>query len=233
MTTTTASLSPPPTRPPRRSGAQIGAGIALAIVAAITLTLSALAIWGDSKTDSAGYVSTKTDRFTTSSGAIATDNLDIDGAGWLVDHDVLGKLRLRADARNGKPVFIGIARSRDVEQYLSGTGYAELTDIDSSPFKATYRDHAGSHAPGVPSGQGIWAASTHGPGTQTLNWDVEDGNWSVVVMNADGSRGVDAGVSAAARIAWLDTAGWILLGTGVLLGAGAAALLVAGSRRRL
>jgi hypothetical protein len=230
---TTATLTPPPIRPPRRSTAQIGGGIALAVVAAITLTLGALAMWGDSKTDSAGYVSTKTDRFTTSSGAIATDDLEIDGAGWLVDNDVLGKIRLRADSRNGKPVFIGIARSRDVGAYLGGTSYAELTDVDYSPFEPTYRDHVGTRTPGAPADQGIWAASTHGPGTQTLNWDVEDGNWSVVVMNADGSRGVDAGVSAAARITWLDTVGWVLLGSGALLAAGAAALIVAGSRRRL
>jgi hypothetical protein len=229
----TATLSPPPTRPPRRSTAQIAVGAVLSLAAAVTLTLGGLALWGDSKTDSAGYVSTKSDPFTTSSHAIATDDLEIDGAGWLVDHDVLGKVRLRADSRNGKPVFIGIARTRDVDDYLSGTAYAQLTDVDYSPFDPTYRDHAGAGAPGVPSRQGIWVASTHGPGTQTLNWDVEDGRWSVVVMNADGSRGVDAGVSAAAKIDWLDTAGWALLGAGVLLGAGAAALIVAGSRRRL
>jgi len=229
----TATLTPPPTRPAHRSSAQIGIGIALAIVAAITLTLGALAMWGDSKTDSAGYLSTKSDQFSTSSHAIATDDLEIDGVGWLVDRDVLGDIRLRADARNGKPVFIGIAPTRDVDAYLRGTAYAELTDVDYSPFEPTYRDHAGARAPGVPSRQGIWVAQTHGPGTQTLNWDVKDGTWSVVVMNADGSRGVDAGVSAAAKVDWLDTAGWALLGAGVLLGGAAAALIVAGSRRRL
>lgn len=229
----TATLTPPPARSSHRSPVQIGIGIALAILAALTLTLGALAMWGDSKTDSSGFISTKSDRFATSGHAIATDDLDVQGAGWLIDDDVLGKIRLRADARNGKPVFIGIARTGDVDRYLSGTAYAQLTDIDYSPFEPTYRDHAGTGSPGVPSEQGIWVASTHGPGTQTLDWDVEDGTWSVVVMNADGSRGVDAGVSAAARIDWLDTVGWALLGAGVLLGSGAAALIVAGSRRRL
>lgn len=229
----TATLTPPPTRPPHRSSAQIGAGIVLAIAAAIALTLGAMALWGDSKTDSSGYLSTNAERFTANGHAIATDDLDIDGAGWLIDNDVFGKIRLRADARGGKPVFVGIARSRDVDAYLRGTSYSELTDVDYSPFDPKYRDHTGARAPGVPSEQGIWVASTHGPGTQTLDWQLEDGNWSVVVMNPDGSSGVDANVSAAAKIDWLDTAGWILLGTGVLLGGGAAALIVAGSRRRL
>ena len=229
----TVTLSPPPTRPPRRSTGQIAAGAVLALAAAFVLTLGGIAMWGNSKTDSAGYVSTKSDPFHASGHAIATDDLDIDGARWLVDHDVFGKVRLRADSHNGKPVFVGIARSRDVDDYLRGTSYAELTDVDYSPFEASYRDHAGARSPGAPADRDIWVASTHGPGTQTLNWDVQDGNWSVVVMNADGSAGVDAGVSAAAKIDWLDTLGWALLGAGTLLGAGAAALIVVGSRRRL
>ena len=50
-----------------------------------------------------------------------------------------------------------------------------------------------------------------GTGTQTLDWDVEDGNWSVVVMNADGSAGVDAGVSAGANLPFLDDLGlWLV-----------------------
>lgn len=229
----TATLTPPPTRPPRRSTAQIGIGIALAIAAAISLTLAAMALWGDSKTDSAGYLSTKSQPFETSTHAIATDDLDIDGAGWLIDRGVFGKIRLRVDARGGKPVFVGIARTRDVDAYLRGTAYAELTDVDYSPFKPIYRDHAGIDVPGVPADQGFWVAATHGPGTQTLDWKLDDGHWSVVVMNADGSRDVDAKVSAAAKIDWLDTAGWILLGTGVVLGGAAATLIALGSRRRL
>jgi hypothetical protein len=233
MSSTATLLTPTPTRPPSRSTGQIAAGAVLAILAAIAFTLGGLAMWGDSKTDSAGYLSTKSDPFITSSHAIATDDLEIDGTGWLVDHSVLGDVRLRADSRNGKPVFVGIARTDDVDAYLRQTSYAELTDIDTSPFKATYRDHAGGRVSGAPADQGIWAASTHGAGTQTLNWKVQDGKWSVVVMNADGSRGVDASVSAAAKIDWLDTVGWALIGGGVLLAAGGAALIVSGSRRRL
>ena len=52
-------------------------------------------------------------------------------------------------------------------------------------------------------------------------------------MNADGSAGVAANVSAGAKIDWLDTLGWSLVGFGVVLAGGGAALIVAGSRRRL
>ncbi len=43
-------------------------------------------------------------------------------------------------------------------------------------------------------------------------------------MNADGSPGVDAGVSAGARIGFLDEAGWVSLTTGFVL------LVLAGGR---
>ena len=229
----TATLSPPPARQQRRNPGLIVAGAVLGIVATLAIGLGAVAFWGDSKTDSAGYIHTKSDPFQTRSHALATDDLDINGVGWLVDNDVVGKVRLRVDSRSSKPVFVGIARSTDVAAYLSGSAYAEVTDIDSSPFKATYRDHAGTQKPSAPADQNIWVASTHGTGTQTLNWDAKDGTWSVVVMNADGSRGVAASVSAGAKIDWLDTVGWVLVGVGVLMAGGAAALVVAGSRRHL
>ena len=45
-----------------------------------------------------------------------------------------------------KPVFVGIARTSDVESYLSGVSYTTLTDVESTPFDADYDDHAGSAA---------------------------------------------------------------------------------------
>jgi hypothetical protein len=65
-----------------------------------------------------------------------------------------------------------------------------------------------------------------GPGTQTLQWTPSDGDWTVVVMRADGSAGVDvdarAGVTVPA-LPWL-WVGLLVLG-GVLAVVGA--LLVA------
>jgi len=59
---------------------------------------------------------------------------------------------------------------------------------------------------------------------------VDDGDWSVVVMNADGSRGVAADVSAGAKLPFLDEVGWSAIGGGSALLIGAAALIVLGVR---
>jgi len=227
---TATALSPPPPRHQHRNSGAIVAGVVVGVLATIALGLGTLALWGDSKTDSNGYLATKSHTFKTSTSALATDDLDVDGTGWLVDNDAFGKIRLQVDS--DKPVFVGIAKARDVDAYLAHSAYAEVTDVDYDPFEASYRAHFGAARPAAPADQDIWVASTHGSGTQRLNWDVKDGTWSVVVMNADGSAGVDAAVSAGAKIDWLGTLGWSLLGAGILLGAGATTLIVLGARRR-
>jgi hypothetical protein len=83
----------------------------------------------------------------------------------------------------------------------------------------------------VPADQRFWAASAHGPGKQTLTWDVEHGSWSVVVMNADGSRAVDAGVSAGANVPILPAIGWGALGGGLVLLVAAGGLVALGVRK--
>ncbi len=49
-------------------------------------------------------------------------------------------------------------------------------------------------------------------------------------MNADGSRGVDTGVSAGARLPFLAAVGWGTAGTGLLLLVVAGALMYVGLR---
>jgi hypothetical protein len=101
----------------------------------------------------------------------------------------------------------------------SRTGPVRMTDVPGG-------------APAVPPGDlDIWTARSSGPGARVLEWQPENGNWSVVVMRADGGAGVDVvarvGVTAPG-LAWL---------SGGLLAAGAVlaligALLVALAVRR-
>jgi len=198
------------------------------------LAAGGLLLWGDSKKDEHGYISTGTDRFTTQTSALATENLDLDldGLGSLIDEGGLSKLRVAAESNDGKPVFVGVARTSDVTRYLRGTAHDIVTHVDYTPFHADYSTQPGDRSPGAPGGERFWAASTQGDGRQALTWDVEDGDWSVVVMNADGSAGIDTGVTAGASIGFLDEAGWISLGTGLALLALSGGLLYLGVRPR-
>jgi hypothetical protein len=73
--------------------------------------------------------------------------------------------------------------------------------------------------------------SAEGPGTQSLSWEVEEGEWTAVVMNADGSAAVDVTAEGGVKIPILLAAGIGILVAGLLLGGIAAGLLVLATRR--
>lgn len=210
--------------------ARIVSLVAASVLALVSLGLVGAGVtllWADSEKDEQGYLSTGRDGFATETYALATEDLDVgtDGVDWIVGQNRYGKIRLRADSRDGKPVFVGVAPTREVERYLDGVRHDLVTDVEYDPFRADYREvRGGPGRPAAPGGQDFWAASAAGPGTQTLTWDVESGSWSVVVMNADGSRGVDVGIKAGADVPILTPAGWGALIAG-LLGLGLAAAL--------
>jgi hypothetical protein len=214
-----------------RVAATVGGAIA-GLVAFGLIVVGAVLLYGNAQKDHDGYVSTGSDRFHTRTHALATDDLDVnsDGPDWVTDSSALGHIRLKATPRGDKPVFVGIAPTKDVDAYLRGASHATVTDVDYSPFHASYRTHGGG-APAPPVAQRFWSASANGNGTQTVEWKVRDGNWSVVVMNADGSANVDAGVRAGADAPWLAAVGWGSLGGGVLLMVFAGALIYVGVRR--
>jgi hypothetical protein len=219
----------------RSTGARIaafaGAGV-VGLVALVLLAAGGIALWANGQKGDDGYLATGSDRFATSTYAIATENLDVDshGPGWLINADRYGKVRLKVDSRAGKPVFVGIAPTDAVDRYLRGSAHATVTDVSYSPFRAEYRTQRSGGRPAVPGDQRFWVASAHGAGKQSLTWDVKHGSWSVVVMNADGSRVVDAGVSAGANVPILSAVGWGALGGGLVLLIAAGALVFVGVR---
>jgi hypothetical protein len=209
-------------------------GAVTALVAAGLLTIGGVALWGESEKDADGYLSTDSHRFDVGSHALASESLDVDldGAGWLMDREDFGDVRVKVAPRTDEPVFVGIAPTDQVSRYLRDVAHTSVSDVDSWPFEADYDESpvAGRRSPAPPAERPIWTASAQGTGPQTLEWDVEDGDWSVVVMNADGSRGVDAEVEAGAKVPFLSAVGWTGIGAGAVLLAAAAGLLVLGLR---
>jgi hypothetical protein len=208
-------------------------GTIAGFVAIGLLIAGGVVLWINGHKDHDGYVSTASERFETSTYAIATDNLDvnIDAPGWIINRDRYGKVRLRATSHGAKPIFVGIAPTKAVSAYLDASAHAAVTDISYPSFKASYTDYPGGLRPAPPASKRFWVASAHGAGKQTLSWQVKRGDWSIVVMNADGSRGVDARVSAGARLPFLTAVGWSAMGGGLLLLAAAGGLVYVGLRR--
>lgn len=225
-----------PTPQPRGAARTIAVifGAIAGFVAVGLLIAGGVVLWANTKKDGDGYLSTPTERFSTSANAIATDNLDvnIDAPGAIVSQDHYGKVRLKVATRTGKPVFVGIAPTRSVAAYLSRTAHETVTDLSYQPFSASYRFQGGDRRPASPVDQRFWVASAQGTGSQTVTWDVRRGDWSIVVMNADGSPGVDTSVSAGARLSFLAPVGWGAAGGGALLLVVAGGLMYSGLRTR-
>jgi hypothetical protein len=205
------------------------AGIVTGLIAFALFVAGGALLWGESKKDDDGFLNTSSERFTASTHALVTDDLHLDVDG-IVDTEDLGKLRLKVDS--DEPVFVGVARTGDVQRYLAGVEHTIVEDVEVDPFEADLRDNHGMVDPARPASRDIWTASTQGLGRQTLDWDLDDGHWSVVVMNADGSAGIDAEISAGANAPWLDEAGWGILGGGLLILGAAISLIVVGVRPR-
>ena len=204
-------------------------GIILALIALVVAGAGGTAIWASTDKDSDGYHSTGLHLLHSPTQAIATKNIDLATS---VPEWLFGKIRIEARPSGEAPIFVGIGHRDDVERYLADVEHDVLTDVDFDPFRAHYDRQSGTQAPKPPAAQTFWVASVHGSGTQVLTWETDDGSWSVVLMNADGSPGVDARVKAGAEI---PHALWIGLGAlviGVLLAAGATLMIVKGWRRR-
>jgi len=209
-----------------RTGLIVG-GAVVAVVAMTVLAVAGVAIWTDvAKRDGSGYLTANAHRYASPTRAIATEELTI---GTEVPKRLIGKVRL--EATSSKPVFVGIARTATVDTYLAGSSYATAKNLDLDPFGVTYAAHDGTKKPGRPASQTFWAASATGTGVTDLTWTPKSGSWSVVVMNADGSPGVSADVSAGVKAAWLLWAGiGIAIAGGILL-AVAGLMLMRGAGR--
>jgi hypothetical protein len=228
--TAAPAVSTPPA--PSRGGAGrvllfVLGSIAALIAFALLAGGCAVVVVDQTQRDDDGFVMTPTETFSTETYAIVSESvdIDIDGPDWVAE-DFIGTVRIRSES--DRPVFVGIARDSDVERYLAGVGRAVVTDIGRDP---EYDLRPGGPPRSPPGPQQFWEASTSGAGEQTLDWELEDGSWSVVVMNATGSRAVEADLSIGAELDALLWIGLALLAVGTLFAAGAAAAITAGARR--
>lgn len=205
--------------------ALVALGLAVAGLAAVVVHLAAR--------DADGFVTTDTRTFTTPTYALTVEEVQLGdmhgGAGdWAVE-ELGGKVRVHAALAGSAPVFVGIAHERDLQTYLGGVAHDEIRDFGQHASTPLLRTR-GTDAPARPATRGFWVASATGRGEQTAEWDVSGGRWGAVVMRADARRGVDADVSAGAKLDWLLWAGVGLLAAGAIAFAGGVALVTVAGR---
>jgi hypothetical protein len=227
----TAERPPVPDPGPWSAGrtALVVVGSVAAFIGGSLLIGGGAVLWAEQQRDSDGYFSTDSEPLSTNSYVLSAPDLDVNLAGpdVLYGQDLLGKIRIEGESSGpGGPLFLGIGPTNEVDQYLAGVGHDEINDFDVDPFRVSYTEHPGGAPDAAPTAQSFWAVSESGSGPQTLTWDVASGDWTVVIMNADGSPGVQAELSVAATLPVLQPiAIGMLVGGGVLLLAGIAMIV--------
>lgn len=175
--------------------------------------------------DADGFFTTDTVELSTPAYAIQSEGIDLGSLpSELFPSGRLATIRISAETLTGTDAFIGIGAEDDVAAYLADVSRAEVADIDRRDI--TYRFIDGSATPGAPGEAPIWVASAEGSGVIEVEWELESGQWTVVVMNADASDGIAVDASAGARSEFVLLVAAGLLAFGLFLGLAAAALLV-------
>lgn len=171
-----------------------------------------------------------TDPFTieVSSHAVVSDDVEL--LRWNTMPDFVSPpedVRVEGVAAGSGSLFMGIAPADAVAGYLDGVAHDEITKWDSTQDDieyVVYTRNEGAADPGAPETEGFWVASVSGNGELALDWTIENGEWALVIMNADASPGVAADVRfGTATLAMLLPIGMASLAVGL-------AALISGGR---
>jgi hypothetical protein len=196
-----------------------GAGLLAAGIAAIVID--------QTQRDEQGFVMSPSETFRSPGYAVVSRSARMNFAGqdW-VARRILGTVKLESESV--RPVFLGIGREADVDSYLGNVARSVVKELNRKP---RYDQELGGAPSGPPARQHFWVASAGGTGKQALTWDPKSGNWVAVLMNANGSAGVEADARIGAELDPLLGAGIaIAIGGGLLLLLGALAIALGASR---
>lgn len=220
------TYAPPPSPAPSGSSSHTGwtTGRVVSVALGSLLAFMALGLAGGGATlvaadqmsrDSDGFLTSPHERLSTAGFAITSEeiHLRIDGTLDLVPDEVIGDVRLSAEG-DGPDLFVGIAPAGAAAAYLADVQHDTMIEVrDGDPV---YRSTSGAAPATPPTEQDFWVAEATGTEPE-LTWRLGDGDWTVVIMNADGSAAVTADVSAGAEVPVLSTVIAALFITAALL----------------
>ena len=235
------TMNPPMPPPPPERGRMTGGRIALVVIGALALLTGFALLLGGAvlgwahatQRDDDGFYRSGSRLLETTAYAITSERIDL-GAdvreGDWVPFDDVGTAQVVARGAEGAELFVGIGPSSDVARYLDGVAHDEVSDISTRPFEVVYDRIDGDAEPAPPADQAFWVASSTGPGERDLRWEIEQGDWTVVLMNADATPTVVADVAVGLDTDLLLAIGLGLAVAGVLLLGVGALLLILGLR---
>ena len=174
------------------TGLRIGGWILVSLGGLLSLVGVALVVVHLTQRGKDGYYTSSSSQVAAPGYAVTSEGLHI-GDLPSVASDVVGWVRVSARSSNGQALFVGIAPQSDVNGYLAGVARSEVTDVNG--HTVTYTTQAGTAPAGAPARESFWQSASSGSGQVSATWKVKGGNWTIVVMNANGAPRVSAAVS--------------------------------------
>jgi hypothetical protein len=207
----------------------IGGGVLATVGAVLALGGGGILALGGSD----GEFSSGDRDVSTSTSALVSQVASINGTADVTDALGHPRVKIAADSMNSdRNVFVGVGRKADVDRYLAGASIDRVTDFEVDPWSLEKHRREGSTRPKPPATQSFWVAQSSGS-SAAIDWKVRDGDYRVVVMNADGSRGVQTESQFAVKVPHLADAALAMLIVGlVVIGGGIALMAIPGSGGR-
>jgi hypothetical protein len=213
----------------------VGCIVGLLGLGLLVAGIAATVAYGVARDDD-GFFRTDEIHLASSTSAITSERLDLGGtpgdADWLTRRGDFATVSLEVrPVGSERELFAGIGPSVDVARYLQSVSLDRVTDYDDSDSTVTYQRQDGSANPAPPGEQDFWVAKVVTAQPGALTWDVKGGDWTVVVMNADASSGVEANARVGIKIDWLLPVAIVLIVVGAVLLIGGILLAVFVGRR--
>ncbi|MGL5811408.1 MAG: DUF4389 domain-containing protein [Nocardioides sp.] len=224
-----------------RTGSTWTAGRTLSLVLGSLLAIAALGPFAAGTAlvvadhggrDADGFLVSPVTTVESAGHAVVSENIELvtsDVPSRFLPESVVGDLEIEATSTAGDEVFVGVAPTTDVDDYLGGVRRSELRDLAEDG--ATYEQLGSGEPASPPATTGGWVEQDSGAGTRRVIWEPEDGDWTVVVMNASGEPGVSAEVTVGAELPALRGLVIGLFVTGTVTALAACALILGAVRR--
>lgn len=130
------------------------------------------------------------------------------------------RLRIAAERVDGGDILVAVGSEAAVEALILRGSHEIVAGLEFDPFDYRGVLIGGTRPLSVPE-EGLFAVVSTGAGRQEVTWTIEPGAWRAIIINADGSAGVDVDVRFGARFPYLRgfaIAGMVIGSTVILLG---------------
>lgn len=226
-----------------------GRNTAVIVIGAVAAAVGAFLVWSSMAAvgeyrDADGYYMSDPLPVDRASYAVVSSDVDLLRGRWetlsegslvLGIPDAPDDVRVQGTASEPNALFMGIGPTGAVDEYLGGVAHDQITDWNANVAtinEVEYTAHQGTALPRPPGSETFWVTSVAGTGQQTLDWTIEPGDWTAVIMNADAAPGVRAELAFGALPTWnMNAVAVTALAVGLISLVGGGLLLFFGLRR--